>query len=320
MHLPKKYEDTRACIRSNQTFIERMIGGFDTREEDDKAVPPHLANARAWRAEGRAPAGDVEKVKYVLKNLARDWSQEGEVERAQSYGMVLEELQRVLPVPDAASEENGSPPSVLVPGTGLGRLVLETARLGYRCQGNEFSYYMLLVSSFILNQTSYEHEYVIHPWVHSSCNVIADMDQLRPVPIPDILPGECGIQPGLMSMCAGDFLEVYGDASQQEQWDCVITCYFLDTAHNIIEYMETIFGVLKKGGIWINLGPLLYHWADTAEDEMSVELCLKDVEVIASKMGFRFVQKRMVPSTYTADNRSMLQSMYLCAFWTMIKE
>lgn len=36
---------------------------------------------------------------------------------------------------------------MLVPGAGLGRLPLEIASRGYACQGNEFSYYMLLTRS-----------------------------------------------------------------------------------------------------------------------------------------------------------------------------
>ena len=57
---------------------------------------------------------------------------------------------------------------VLVPGAGLGRLAYDVATLGYllpslihvaftvdvlgfACQGNEFSHYMLLASYFILN-------------------------------------------------------------------------------------------------------------------------------------------------------------------------
>lgn len=42
--------------------------------------------------------------------------------------------------------------SVLVPGAGLGRLAWEIARLGYTCQGNEWSFFMLFSSNFILNR------------------------------------------------------------------------------------------------------------------------------------------------------------------------
>lgn len=39
-----------------------------------------------------------------------------------------------------------------------------------------------------------------------------------------------------------------------DSWDCVATCFFIDTAHNVIEYIETIWKILKPGGVWINLG------------------------------------------------------------------
>lgn len=41
---------------------------------------------------------------------------------------------------------------VLVPGAGLGRLAYEIASMGYTCQGNEFSLFMLIASNFILNK------------------------------------------------------------------------------------------------------------------------------------------------------------------------
>lgn len=33
-----------------------------------------------------------------------------------------------------------------------------------------------------------------------------------------------------------------------------MTCFFIDTARNIVHYLETIHGLLKPGGLWINLG------------------------------------------------------------------
>jgi hypothetical protein len=32
-------------------------------------------------------------------------------------------------------------------------------------------------------------------------------------------------------------------------WDAVVTCFFLDTAHNIVEYIEIISKLLKDGGV-----------------------------------------------------------------------
>lgn len=52
-------------------------------------------------------------------------------------------------------------------------------------------------------------------------------------------------------------------------WDCVATCFFIDTAHNVIEYVETIWKILKPGGVWINLGE---RTGDFTGRQNSVEL------------------------------------------------
>ncbi len=51
-------------------------------------------------------------------------------------------------------------------------------------QGNEFSYYMLLTAAFVLNESERPGQWVLHPWLHSSCNQLTDADQLRPVRLP----------------------------------------------------------------------------------------------------------------------------------------
>ena len=50
----------------------------------------------------------------------------------------------------------------------------------------------------------------------------------------------------------------------------MVTSFFLDTAHNVLDYIELIHQILKPGGHWINLGPLLYHFADIP-GELSIE-------------------------------------------------
>ncbi|XP_047147087.1 carnosine N-methyltransferase-like [Vigna umbellata] len=105
-------------------------------------------------------------------------------------------------------------------------------------------------------------------------------------------------------------------------WDAVVTCFFIDTAHNIVEYIEIISKILKDGGVWINLGPLLYHFADVygQEDEMSIELSLEDVKSVAVSYGFEFEKESTIETTYTTNPRSMMQNRYFAAFWTMRKK
>lgn len=64
---------------------------------------------------------------------------------------------------------------------------------------------------------------------------------------------------------------------------------------------------MQEGGFWINLGPLLYHWADAhtylSGEELSVEPSLEDVERIVKQTGFQEVQRSMVPASFNTNIR-----------------
>lgn len=127
---------------------------------------------------------------------------------------------------------------------------------------------MLLVSNYMLNHVfeAYsvglarfsEVQIPIYPWTDNTNNLFATGDNNRCIRIPDIVPCQCVKEGADFSMCAGEFLDSYGD--QENEWDCVLTSFFIDTAPVVFEYVEIIHRILKPGGYWINLGPLLYHW------------------------------------------------------------
>ncbi|DBB03564.1 TPA: hypothetical protein ACH3X3_010907 [Trebouxia sp. C0006] len=240
-HQPAKFAAARNCIHNNHLFIKSLLDMY----HEGEAVPEHLsaANSAAQehaRRHKHVHPGDMEKVRYVFKNLMRDWSQDGAPERTQSYGRICQEAQKQL-----AGRNPDDPAKILVPGAGLGRLCLELTNQGFEVQGNEFSYYMLLTSSFILNNTERAEQWTVFPWMHSNCNQKSIADQLRGVAIPDVHPAALVQRPGLLSMCAGDFVEVYSSQEQAASFDCVATCFFLDTAHNILQYMQIIRHILK---------------------------------------------------------------------------
>ena len=87
--------------------------------------------------------------------------------------------------------------------------------------------------------------------------------------------------------------------------------------------MEIISRCLRPGGVWVNFGPLLYHWADassyTGGDEMSLEMSLEDVELVAKAVGLDVVKREMRDSLYTADKKSMCQTVYRAAFLVAVK-
>jgi carnosine N-methyltransferase len=164
---------------------------------------------------------DEAKVRYVLRCAARDWAAECAPERAASYGRVLAELRLRLELPDlddgneppagtsAGTGAGGRPrrlPRVLVPGCGLARLPAEVAALGCEAVGNEFSYYMLLASAFLLNCSSEVGEFEVCPWALATCNQASDAARLRAVALPDALPADLAAR-GALAMVAGDFVE-----------------------------------------------------------------------------------------------------------------
>uniref|UniRef100_A0A383VDL8 carnosine N-methyltransferase n=1 Tax=Tetradesmus obliquus TaxID=3088 RepID=A0A383VDL8_TETOB len=350
-HLPAKAAAARRAVQQNQMFIKALLMDFAGLDEEDEqqqqqqqggcvgagaaggssdeeggaagggsgGVPGDLA-AGALRFANQMEAeqqqcgpADAEKVRYVLKNLVRDWSAEGALERQQCYARLVAALKQCF-----QGWSQPQPPRVLLPGAGLGRLCAEVAAAGFEAQGNEFSYFMLLTASFLLNSTSCSEQWTVHPWVHMTCNNVTNEDQLRAVGVPDVVPSSL-VPPGMLSMCAGDFVEVYSRPDMAGSFDAVVTCFFIDTAHNILEYLEVIHKVLRAGGFWLHMGPLLWHWADGSPQELSVELSLADVQQAALLTGFRLLSQEFVDAAYIANIRSMYKTVYQAAFWTMQK-
>lgn len=99
---------------------------------------------------------------------------------------------------------------VLVPGAGLARLAFDIARAGYATTGNEFSFFMLFASSWVLNQYRYPtspsslcvlttfhscpsiNAARLCPYVHQVCNVVSASDMFRTVTVPDVCPSDFG--------------------------------------------------------------------------------------------------------------------------------
>jgi carnosine N-methyltransferase len=46
------------------------------------------------------------------------------------------------------------------------------------------------------------------------------------------------------------------DGSSQGTYDGVVTCFFIDTAVHVFDYLQASHRLLKPGGVWINHGPL----------------------------------------------------------------
>lgn len=267
----------------------------------------------------RVASRNSSKVRSTLRQFVRDWAADGASERANSYAPLIEALERHLPPPKLVNgnyPSDGSAPrwSVLCPGCGLGRLPFDLACRGYAAQGNEFSYQMLLGSHLILNRAQGKESMVIYPYILSTSNRKKSDDHLRAVKIPDVseddMPGNC-----MLSMAAGEFVEVYKD--QEKEWDAVLTPFFIDTAKNIFIYIRTIAMLIKPKGCWVNLGPLLFHYAD-APNDISIELSWEEIRPYICRY-FDIVEESRREALYTTNPGCLYKVNYNCLFFTAIR-
>ncbi|VTZ67210.1 N2227-like protein, putative [Plasmodium chabaudi chabaudi] len=252
---------------------------------------------------------NMSKVRSTLRQFVRDWSIEGIEERNNAYDPILKSLEKYLPITDNYI------PKILCPGSGLGRLPYEVAKRGYKSQGNEFSYFMLLSSNFILNYYNQKDSLHIQPYCINTLNRKKRDDHLKIINLPDVNTYNKDVLNSEFSMCAGELVEVYYE--EKEQFDGILTCFFLDTAKNIFVYIRTFANILKPNSLWSNIGPLLFHYAEMP-NEMSIELAWDEIKFIISKW-FTIVDEQWIDNYYTTNIDSMMQVQYHCIFFNAIR-
>lgn len=245
---PDKIMRMRSCVTKNQAYLAYVA------EQADALAGPAPKN----NVPKQKPSSDhMEKLSSILRQSTREWSKEGELERSQSFGPLLHALEETFPDKSKRSELR-----VLVPGCGLCRLPWEIAKRGFRCEANEYTYFMLLPARAILSSER-PGQHQIFPWATEPKNAISADLQCREVLVPDVDPNSLTPGPGepmLLTLSAGSWLEIYGGKKDKHAWNAIVTCFFIDTASNVLSYLQHIADLLVKGGTWINLGPLLYHY------------------------------------------------------------
>lgn len=142
-----KFKDIELALENNQNFFDDMVyfhatSGFSQHpnyieeliKKNDPKLPKETLLVPHKDIGPAVDARQQQRNQATIHSVYREWSKEAENERKQSFGVLLEELQRLKPL-----EKKDYSLKVLVPGCGLGRLPLEIAALGYSCEGNEYS-------------------------------------------------------------------------------------------------------------------------------------------------------------------------------------
>jgi carnosine N-methyltransferase len=276
-----------------------------------------------------------------------------------------------------------------VPGAGLSRLAYNLTVAGFTVEATDVSYIQLLATNFILSRTNdgkgrcisnttvanmnseaARSKFQIYPFATQFSNHENVDDQFVHYQIPDEYPAdylgeapvlnmECDVlsfKTNRLTLSAKDFNNDFTDVSSIGAYDAVATVFFLDTAKNFMDYARKVKSLLKPGGIWINVGPLLWNCyelgpggrregdIDTDEDSRTrvqsatevkncldvdvgkswdpkIELSNEEVLQLLPKMGFMVRKQEILPhkAGYIQDPASMLQSKYRLSHWLVEK-
>lgn len=145
--------------------------------------------------------------------------------------------------------------------------------IGFEVTVNEWSMYMNVGYRFLENHTT-SNPFFMHPFIDGLSHHATTNDMLRKIMVPDSPPHSSVL------LVEGDFNNAFND--QGGHYDIIITHFFIDTARNLMSYFDTIQFLLKPGGKWLNLGPLLYGTAPF------VQLSLDEIIAVVEEMGFEF--------------------------------
>lgn len=140
---------------------------------------------------------------------------------------------------------------------------------------NEWSMYMNLVYRQLTQKATTSNSKSYHPWIDWWSHHLTTSDMQRSVSFPD-----SDIDESVVLLVEGDFTTVFN--SEGGNYDVIVTLFFIDTARNLLTYLETIHRLLRPGGTWLNLGPLLYGTAPF------LQLSLDEIISLAEAVGFRF--------------------------------
>jgi hypothetical protein len=192
---------------------------------------------------------------------------------------------------------------------------------GFDTTANDLSYFMTLAFRFLLSPTTttYPGQHSVRPYAHWFSHQRTADSAFRSIFFPDVVPRLSSN----FHLIERDFATLTAPTTAQLQgYHNVTTLFFIDTSLNVIETIEHIFELLRPGGTWINLGPLLW----TGGAQAKVELSLAEVMSLADSVGFIFEHEaggirssRTVDCEYTADSRVMMQWIYKAEFWVARK-
>ena len=269
--LERRIENLAACLEHDELVLKRLLQPFDAfRALSDKesSNDDHLKEKRTNQSPNRPPSQILQNMSsknssqlvedhsynsavQIVAHMVRDWSTSGSAIRENLYDWCRMQLA-------SQSQISKTSDRILVPGAGLGRLAFDLHQQGYQVEANEISPVMVAAANAILQRNITG---ALHPFgLDSMVNEVDSSRRYDEIPFPDIDVSNSAATTGSLSYTIGDLVgPYYQSKSHANSFGAVLTCFFIDTATNIYEYLQMMQHLIRPGGLWINVGPVQWH-------------------------------------------------------------
>lgn len=220
----------------------------------------------------------------IITHIHRDWTEDGQPIRGLLYKPILDELSQI-----------SSKKTILVPGSGLGRLAYEIAHIGHKVVAIEYSPLMSIASKHIIQHLGNDQS-IFYPNIYETLRNTYDSKVFfTPSYFPDKKPMTDHHPITTLkdiTILTGDFIS--HAKKLEKKYDVITTCFFIDTATNTLDYIWAIKKLLSRDGLWINVGPLHYH-VDISRG--GVHYTLEDLFSVFDNFGFQLIMNKTLAST-----------------------
>lgn len=279
--IPVRLSHAAEAIEHNADVLDRVAHLTGMKHVDPATMNSH---------EMAQSVEDFPDVVDALLAIVRDWSDDGASERDIVYTKIVDSVvEAAMDAVSTGAVDQKKDFGVLVVGAGVGRLSWEIARDGFYVQGVESSYLLLFWANYVLNgEVGGQSGMHLYPWAHHTGMVEDVNEQCKEVTFPDCKVREVGS--GNFTMVAGEFLDLY---NEDGGWDCVVTCFYLESCHSIISVVRRVAKILREGGVWVNFGGLEFRYEDS-EDEPSIEVTAEELDLIIGRAGMRVLKRESV--------------------------
>ena len=302
-----KIEKVKEGIKLNQDFYNKVVSLYSPKFDYLKFSPEEHEEHRYFE-------------EYLIRHffmscLMRDWTQESKPERDNNYGNVLKEVKKYFDYDNKELMKKNNY-KVLVPGTGCSRMAFELAKRGFEVEANDFCYIYILCDDYLFNY-SHKNEFQFCPSIHSFSNYYSEASVLKKYSFPDVdIRDELQkAEAKPIKFIKGDFLLRY--KGKKDLYDCIVTLFFIDVSKNIVEYVEIMHDLLKKGGVWVNLGCLDYYHS---KYNNSIDLTWDELRLVIQNYDFELKNEVTEFVPYGVKQGSTVSDSYGTVFFTAVKK